>query len=249
MPTPGGRRTGTLVRPRGPRSTPRCSPWRRASLPTWACSWVAPLALQLLGAGDVRVQGVQWEQQVPLLAPASVGRPALLGDPHLRHLAPSDGWVSVVPCCRGSRWSGRVSSRPAPVCARGQLPSWDTGQPEMRDAGEPSEVGFGPRRRVIGQMRRIATLPGPCASHTNGAGRKVCRTWCTSVSTVRHPYSPAAMAVSGVQNSCPKSMSQTKLHGRVLRPSFHEPPARLRGPHTTQQEPSRWRRPLLLNPP
>lgn len=120
---------------------------------------------------------------------------ALLGDPHLRHLAPSDGWMSVVLCCRGSRWSGRVSSRPASVCARGQPPSWDTGQPEMRDAGEPSEVGFGP--------------------------------------------------VSGVQNSCPKSRSQTKLHGRVLRPSFHEPPARLRGPHTTQQEPSRWRRPAI----
>jgi hypothetical protein len=49
------------------------------------------------------------------------------------------------------------------------------------------------------------------------------------VDVVRQPpYSPAAMAVSGVQNSYPKSMSQTKLHGRVLRPSFHEPPARLR---------------------
>jgi hypothetical protein len=31
---------------------------------------------------------------------------------------PSDGWVSVVGCCRGSRWSGRVSSRPAPVPVR-----------------------------------------------------------------------------------------------------------------------------------
>jgi hypothetical protein len=56
----------------------------------------SPLALQLLGAVDVRVSKVRWEQLVPLSASASVGRPAaLLGDPHLRHLEPSDGCVSV----------------------------------------------------------------------------------------------------------------------------------------------------------
>jgi hypothetical protein len=59
------------------------------------CSWVAALALQLLGAGDVRVSGVSWKHRFLPPAPASVCRPALLGDPHLPHPAPSEGWVSV----------------------------------------------------------------------------------------------------------------------------------------------------------
>jgi hypothetical protein len=46
------------------------------------------LALELLGAGNGGVSGVQWEHQLPLPASASVGRPPLLDDPRLRQLAP-----------------------------------------------------------------------------------------------------------------------------------------------------------------